>query len=752
MPYGRIGCGAGALLLLLGPAEFARSQSATPPATKAEAGQPFRSTATAVVVDVVVRDRNGAPILDLTRSDFEILEDGRPQRIGEVTLATPGRPDTRAARPRVGRGTPSASVTATPAAESNESASSETDTPTLVALVFHRMSPEARALSHRAALAYLETPRAERDFAGVFLIDQILETVQTYTTDRGRIREAITAVASRATSTYARSIPTAGGTADRDPRLSPTASAESPGRPYGEPGNTFIPERNKGGVGNWKLEKMRMRMEEEFMAMARDQQGLATTNGLVALVRSLGDLPGRKTVVFFAEGLSIPPAAQPRFQDVIDLANRSNVSLYTMDAAGLRVHSEQAATARAIGSLGLAGVGRATTPDSGEGREETPDSSTGAQTKLLEKNEFVLREDPRATLSRLATETGGFFIDNTNDLAGAFRRIDADRRFHYLLTYSPANASQDGVFRRITVKVRRAGAVVRSRTGYYATRGVGTLPALHFETAAIAALDASPRPADIPIRALTLRFPSPADPGRLALIVSVPASGIAWYLDRDKASYWTNFTILTRLVDEQGEVVRKGSQPYHLTGQASELDRVRAGDIVFYRQPSVPPGRYTFDYVVHDALGSKAGAGSERITVEPLSSGDVAMSSLVLVQRTENVPASERDPANPLYLGELLLYPRTGEAVSKTRDRSLPFFYTLQPQGQTLRATLTLLVDGHSVANVKLTLPSPDSSGRIQHLAQLPLASVPEGECELRVTIEGAGAPVTRTTTFTLVP
>ena len=55
----------------------------------------------------------------------------------------------------------------------------------------------------------------------------------------------------------------------------------------------------------------------------------------------------------------------------------------------------------------------------------------------------------------MAADTGGFLIKGTNDVGSAFRRIDEDMRFHYLLTYSPSNDVMDGKFRTITVKVRR---------------------------------------------------------------------------------------------------------------------------------------------------------------------------------------------------------------------------------------------------------------------------------------------------------
>src|SRR5688572_17384195 len=51
----------------------------------------FQVSTTAVVVDVVVRDGKGNPIVDLKPSDFELLEDDVKQRIASVELIAPGR-------------------------------------------------------------------------------------------------------------------------------------------------------------------------------------------------------------------------------------------------------------------------------------------------------------------------------------------------------------------------------------------------------------------------------------------------------------------------------------------------------------------------------------------------------------------------------------------------------------------------------------------------------------------------------------
>ena len=50
-------------------------------------------------------------------------------------------------------------------------------------------------------------------------------------------------------------------------------------------------------------------MERIYQQYLYEEQGRASMLGLLALVDSLGELPGRKTVLYFCEGLTIPDCA-----------------------------------------------------------------------------------------------------------------------------------------------------------------------------------------------------------------------------------------------------------------------------------------------------------------------------------------------------------------------------------------------------------------------------------------------------------
>jgi VWFA-related protein len=105
-------------------------------------------------------------------------------------------------------------------------------------------------------------------------------------------------------------------------------------------------------------------------------------------------------------------------REILKEATRANVAFYPIDPAGLRA---------------------------GSGMSGAPES-----------------------LRRMATATGGMAIVDTNDLDGRIRRIIDDVSSYYLLGYTPTNTRHDGTFRSIAVRVKRPGVSVRARSGYQA--------------------------------------------------------------------------------------------------------------------------------------------------------------------------------------------------------------------------------------------------------------------------------------------
>ena len=190
-----------------------------------------------------------------------------------------------------------------------------------------------------------------------------------------------------------------------------------------------------------------------------------------------------------------------------------------------------------------------------------------------------------------------------------------------------------------------------------------------------------------------------------------------------------------------------------MTGPISEAERTRAGDILFFRQPNLEPGDYTLEVAVHDALASSAGVQRTRFTVPLPSAEGFHVSSLVLVRRAERARPEERQPENPLFIDDVVIYPNLGEPLPASSNLTLTCFLSLAGlAGTSPDVAMELLRGGARVAQGALSLPAPDASGRVRYLGQLSVGAVKEpGNYTLRLTITKHGRSVVREAVFTLV-
>src|SRR6185503_15249377 len=275
--------------------------------------------------------------------------------------------------------------------------------PTVTALVFDRLSPEARSLARKAGLAYAQEGMASGGFTGVFGIDQSLRTVQTFTDNTQLIKDAVERATGTATSTYASGAAKIRENVERsiglDQQVSSSAGAAAAAGAAQQGGAASAAGEEAGQASaQQKLLEMQNQMLDHYGRLERDQEGFATINSLLAVISPMQNLPGRKTIIFFSEGLKLPPTVQQKFPSVINAANRANVSIYSIDAAGLRIQSGTAEAARELNSIAGAGMAQ-----QGRGSDR---GSSGPYMRSLERNEDLLRFDPRSGLGSLSDQTG----------------------------------------------------------------------------------------------------------------------------------------------------------------------------------------------------------------------------------------------------------------------------------------------------------------------------------------------------------
>lgn len=713
----------------------------------------FRSNE--VRLDIVVKDKKGRPIRDLKASDFEVLEDGVAQKVesfrfvtreAPVTAGTTGTKDNKsnpAAAATTTTTTTGPSTTTTPARS----------TPAVTALVFDRLSPEARALARKAGQAYAQEGMSAGGFTGVFGVDQALRTVQPFTDNAQLIKDAVDRVTGTVVSTYASGAAKVRENVDRSIALdeqisSLTGAAAAAGAAQNSGAASAAGEAAGQAAAQQKLLEMQNQMLDHYERLERDQEGFATINSLLAVISPMQNLPGRKTIIFFSEGLKLPPTVMQKFPSVINAANRANVSIYSVDAAGLRIQSGTAEAAAELKSIAAAGLAQ-----QGRGSER---GSTGPYMRSLERNEDLLRFDPRSGLGSLSDQTGGFLIHDTNDLVSGIRRIDEDMNGYYFLTYVPQNKEYDGRFRRISVKVTRSNVDIQSRQGYYAVESVGQLPMLDYEAPAIAAArNWKAGAAQNPLRSAAISYPVPGRNGLTLILAEARLSEFKFAVNSESKTYNTDFAVVALVRDEYEQVVQKLSQHYALTGAADTVENAKKGEVLFYREAQLTPGKYHVELIAHDQSTGRVHVSTSALEVPGVDDTKPRLSSVAVLKRAERISPEEQKQNRPLQFGELLVYPNLGERIDPNAAKQLAYFFTAwAPKGATkpMEVKLEILQNNRSIGQTAGELPPADERGQIKYASAFAIDKFSPGVFELKITVSDGQNSVSRSTGFTVGP
>ena len=189
-------------------------------------------------------------------------------------------------------------------------------------------------------------------------------------------------------------------------------------------------------------------------AYAEDQRAILTLNALNSLARILGGLPGRKNVIWVTGNAPFPLIPEDRVMSAAELAE----GLPSLNTRRAYEHAagNYAATFREAHANEIRG---------------TAARLASAQVALYPVDarglSISLSIDSQETMRELARETGGRAYVNQNEIKGGVERAFSDILATYSLGYYPQNKKYDGKYRQIRIKVKRDGAEVQSRNGYY---------------------------------------------------------------------------------------------------------------------------------------------------------------------------------------------------------------------------------------------------------------------------------------------
>ncbi|HXI41164.1 MAG TPA: VWA domain-containing protein [Bryobacteraceae bacterium] len=700
----------------------ALSQQPPAPASAAQSST-VKANVEEVLLDIIVRDKKGRPITDIKPDELTVTDNGTPQTITSFRLV---------------RGAEAISQTG---------ATTKLDPLRqlrLVTLAFEPMGElDQRKLARSAAIDLISGEQGDNVYYAVMAINTRLLVLQQFTKDK----EVLTRAIERATSGSAAPKLTSesdsiqaelkrqlGGQtvagADQPTTLLAAASQVASqntfqGRP---PADTDF---TKPVLARVMLDMLRM---DQAVA---SQGARLTIAALKALVQGLQSMPGRKSVLYFTWGMYETPELDVPFRNLMSLANRANVTFYSVDTRGVLTHGQnQAATGELVG----AAAGSATAVTRTEG------AVTKAEVFAMDRAEVSGRANVQLAIRDLAEATGGFLIGDSNDLRAPLRKVNEEISSYYELTFDPHIQNYDGSFRKLAVSAGRKDVVIHARNGYFALPPEARALGLEtYELPLLRAISDGKVTSGVKFRSGAVLLEPRNEGTDLSVLVEVPLHELQPKTDAAKNTLNVHCSLAALVKDAKGEVVQKLSRDRSFQVTSEQL---KMGNFVDKMMVALPPGKYALESAVMDRENGKIGTARSEFTIAAKARG-VGLSSLTLV-RSFAPNAKGLDSNEPFQFQGASITPTLDNSVHKAPDAALRLFFVVyRDPSISAKPTVEIefLQNGQSLTKASLPLPEPDAQGRIPYVMTVPAAGIPPGLYEVRATARQAD-----TSTVTRLP
>ncbi len=540
----------------------------------------FRGGTELVLVNVVARDKSGAFVRGLTKDDFVVLEDGKPQSIERAEFEQLDRPPANPPllSPQGGRTEVRPYDSQAPVILGTQKASAPVTADLrdrrLVVLFFDLSSMQPEEIARVVAAARTYTGQlTPADLVAVVSLSTTWRVLQDFTADREQLDRVIGKLDPNGALGFEE-----GATGDAD------GSADN--------GAAFTPDETEVNIFNTdrRLEALR------------------------ALADALGGIDERKSVVYFSSGMS-QTGLENRVQvrAVIDHAVRANVAIYAADARGLQamVPGGEAQMASVRGNQAFTGQSMSSQYDRMAGSQDT--------------------------LTTLSEDTGGRAFLDSNNLGRVFKRVVEDTSVYYVLGYSSTNTMKDGKYRHITVQAKRQGVSLEYRAGYYAPRDFAHSKHGDREQQLMDARQAELPPTDLHVYVAAAYLRKAETRFYVPVSVVVPGSDVPF--SRAASEDRATLDVLGVVLDEARRPVGRIRDTVKLRLEGTS--EVRRRTIQYQTAFELPPGTYRLRVAVRENEGGAIGAFESLLTVPDVRRDTLKMSAVIV--GTQVQPDTRRD-------------------------------------------------------------------------------------------------------------
>ena len=689
-------------LLLLTTFSATRSQT-TPAPTPTPRDDVVRTYTELVQTDVMVFDKQGKFVNGLTADNFELRIDGKPRPIQAFEQITAGSDEE------------SQLAAARGATTINLKRPVPLDRGRIVFFYiddFH-MDLQGVVAARKVINHFIDKEMGQNDQAAIASATGQIGFLQQLTTDRMILRMALERLSSRNYSVR---------DSDRPPMSEYQALLIE--RLDRDVLDFFITETirlNPGMNSDQAAAIVRGRAQATQSQAARLNQN--TLAGLESLVRTAKNLPGRKVLFFFSNGFLIENRrgdSLSQLRNITNAAAKSGVVIYSMDTRGL------------VASLQDISV-------------EQPFDPTG-RLSLSTHQELAATQDG---LNALAVDTGGKAIFNTNDLKKGLAPAIKETSTYYLLAWKPdAETQKRPRFRNLEVKlIGRPDLTVRVRKGYFDLDPAPPAPAsvakeqpTPTKTAPAKLREAigSPYPErGLPILLSADYYDVPNKGPALSTAIHIPGEFLV-FGEQPDGKIQAVIDVSAVYFDHKGMIKDSFMDRIVTTAPTLEKAKTYRSDIMFTYPAKLPPGIYQVRVAARDDKSGKVGSAHAWIEIPDLANKKLAMSSLLLGERTQAMVTnvSNTGGVSPVALSASHRFQR------ESTLRFLIFAYNASfsptEQKPDVAVQVQVIRDDQPVITTalrKINTEGVTDLARLPYAAEIPLSELLPGRYSLHVTL-----------------
>ncbi|MDX2042876.1 MAG: VWA domain-containing protein [Acidobacteriota bacterium] len=744
------------LLCLAAAAQNPQPQQAKPASSKDQ--DTLRIETELVQIDLIVADKQGKPVHDLKREDFELYEDGKKQTLTHFAVGTAKQP---AQWLSAEKKRPTNSPSGEPAT-TTESAGRHI----VLAVDDYHLSPGNLGYVKRALTKFITEQMVGGDQIAVVTTSGNVGLFQQFTGERDVLMRAINRLTVQEKNIVdSNSIPRITEHqaeliefGDREAlelaisdlmrregsfaaQTGQTGAQARQGNQSRQSGQASQNQAAQTAAALREMTEGRVKSQARMILSMSGNYTQATLNTLENVIRNLRSLAGRKMMILLSDGFFIGGnSIHSKLYDIrrlTDAATRAGVVIYSIDARGLV-------------AVNLSGDASSQT--------EIDPTLIGAQSRI-EMSAIAAKRDG---LGLLAEETGGSLFFNSNDLNLGLQRVLDANEVYYVLAYEPLESRRDGRFHKIEVRIaNRPELKVRTRNGYFSPddklakaekkteekrqEKLKSLPPekLTQELKAekdkqmIAGIGSLFPLKDIPVE-MAVDFIDLTDGSGAIINTHIEAANLSF--EEVKGRQQSVVEMTGMLFDERGKVATSFSERININVKPENLDRIVRHGFNYRTLTALKPGFYQTRLAVREEKTGRLGSANGWVEIPDVKNKQLMLSGILLSDAGNEALQNVTNTANQ----NEGYAPRPSSASRRFKSGGdvdfLFFTYNAKIEKNTVDlVSQTQLFSGSKLVYaspiVKMAVPAESNLQRVPYAARTSLKGFAPGQYELRLMV-----------------